>query len=53
MKSSEIYILEDNLAVRQQLSAVLAKADYYTICFADGEDAYCARPATIPALYGP
>ena len=36
MKSGEIYILEDDVAVRETLQIVLAKAGYRAVSFADG-----------------
>ena len=37
MKSGEVYILEDDAAVRATLSLVLAKANYKATCFVDGD----------------
>jgi two-component system response regulator FixJ len=44
MNSREIFILEDDLTVRQMMSVVLGKAGYVPICFADGNALLvCAR----------
>jgi FixJ family two-component response regulator len=37
MSSSEIFVVEDDPAIRRLLAIVLTKAGYQVICFADGE----------------